>query len=304
MTSREVFKIPESVLETALVKKVLAPQHHSRKRKREDDNEEALSVNSVVGRYNTIFGRRDVPETQTRTYPQAKIETIDHDLLLQIFNYLDVPSRVCLALTNKFFGTFCMTPEISGPMPLSNSTQLEYVPDPTALIGYSNDEYNTYCSRRRMTLLLLRSWMPSDLQLCWICMKYTPLTRTKANAAYFKPWSKNATGTMIITMINESADANPDTNLRVELHCHNTCLPRITKSQPMPFDLVCRHLPGGHAVHYNFGIDLREVVYLGSEVFEWGHVLPHVKNTMKQLHISFEKALRQNVGSPVGLWRK
>ncbi|KAJ9626796.1 hypothetical protein H2204_009941 [Knufia peltigerae] len=327
MASREVFRIPESVraldyphkhlpltqnikiLEKALVE-VSAPQHHGLKRKRNDEiNENPVKADSVTGKYKTVFGRRVAEaktktQTQTQNYPETIIETIDHDLLVQIFGYLDVPSRVSLALTNKFFGSFCMTPGVSGPILLSNCTQLNYVPDSDSLIGYSHDEYHTYCSRRRMTLLLLRNWMPSDLQFCWTCMKYTPLSGTKPTEAFFKPWNDNAKGTMVITMIDESGKEDPDSTLRVELHCHDACLPRIAKTQPMPFDLLCRHLPGGRAVHYNFGVEMQEVVYLGSEVFEWGLAMPRVNHIMKIRRVSFEEALCKHVGSPIGLWKK
>ncbi|KIW16316.1 hypothetical protein PV08_06367 [Exophiala spinifera] len=304
MASYAVFKIPDEIIESALVK-VSGPRCNDGRFIKRD-----MHKNLVIGEHKSIFGdsvpRKDTnrdttmeteTDTQIESYIPAKIETIDHDLLLQIWKHLDEPSRVCLSLTNKFFGTFCMTPEVSGPVPMSNSTQLERVPDPTVLIGYSRDEKHTYCSKRRITLLLLRSWMPSDLQLCWACMKYTPLTQTEANASFFKAWNQGATATMIITMLDES-------EFHADLHCHDACLPRIRETLPMPFNVFCRHLPGGHAVHYNFGIDLREVVYLGSEVFDWGLVLPHLNYLLRDRRLKFEAALQQNIGSPMGLWKK
>ena len=72
-----------------------------------------------------------------------------------IFIELDVPSRICLALTCKFFAR------------LSQFTD-------TKLSDRATDTHILHYSTRRILLLQLKYWMPKGLRLCWKCCKYTP----------------------------------------------------------------------------------------------------------------------------------
>ncbi|KAK5050772.1 hypothetical protein LTR84_003331 [Exophiala bonariae] len=130
------------------------------------------------------------------------------EIVRAIFDKLDVPSRVSLSLTSKFFY------EISKKV----DTGVTDLPSPVRMHAKCHDMpcvYTNHLSDRRILLLMLKSWMPHGTTLCWICMKYT---RTSA-----EKWRE--TNAVNLLGLNRIALPALDLlNLR-KVRCHDACLP-------------------------------------------------------------------------------
>ncbi|KEF51353.1 uncharacterized protein A1O9_12502 [Exophiala aquamarina CBS 119918] len=100
------------------------------------------------------------------------IYTLSPDVLRVIYDKLDVPTRVSLSLTSKFF------------LEMSQRINTAVTDLPTPVRLHQNCKhlpciYTNHLSSRRILLLMLKTWMPHGTTLCWICLKYTRTSASK-----------------------------------------------------------------------------------------------------------------------------
>ena len=125
-----------------------------------------------------------------------------------VFSELDVPSRICLGLTSKFFAG----------MSSMVSTELNDLP---SIVKYHHRcpkppcPYVNHISDRRILMLELKRWMPRGYRLCWICCKYSKIDKTSK-------W--HSTTRMDLGSPNRiNLPALVDLHLR-RVFCHHKCL--------------------------------------------------------------------------------
>jgi hypothetical protein len=98
--------------------------------------------------------------------------TLPPELLRTIYDKLDIPSRVTLSLTSKFF--FEMSKNVDTgvtdlPTPVRMHMNCKHLPC----------VFTNHLSTRRILLLMLKTWMPHGTTLCWVCLKYTKTSASK-----------------------------------------------------------------------------------------------------------------------------
>ncbi|EXJ96345.1 hypothetical protein A1O1_01471 [Capronia coronata CBS 617.96] len=103
---------------------------------------------------------------------------LPNEVLDMVFENLDVPSRISLGLVNKFFAS------------MSQNVSTDLTDQPSVVRYHEHCQalpclYTNHISDRRILLLQLKSWMPRGFRLCWVCLKYTRITRDNANTWTF-----------------------------------------------------------------------------------------------------------------------
>lgn len=97
---------------------------------------------------------------------------LPNEIILQVFKQLDVPSRICLGLTSKFFAAMSRMVD-------TTLTDQQIVVKFHANCPNPPCVYTTHISDRRLLLLSLKSYMPRGYRLCWKCALYTKITKSQ-----------------------------------------------------------------------------------------------------------------------------
>jgi len=130
------------------------------------------------------------------------------DVIHIIAGMLDNPSRICLALTSKYFAESMK----------DFNTSINDLP--TYVRMHMNCRhlpcyYTNHLSTRRILLLMLKSWMPHGMTLCWICLKYTKTSASK--------WL--STSLVNLQGLNRIRLPALDAQNIKKVKCHAECLP-------------------------------------------------------------------------------
>ncbi|EXJ79103.1 hypothetical protein A1O3_08604 [Capronia epimyces CBS 606.96] len=102
---------------------------------------------------------------------KAKFSALPNEILLMVFSHLDVPSRITLGLTCRFFAAMsqCVPTDLNDkPSVVKYHAKCQ---NPPCL-------YANHISDRRILLLQIKNWMPRGYRLCWVCLKYTKIGRS------------------------------------------------------------------------------------------------------------------------------
>jgi len=218
-----VFRFPPAILATAGVETTTDTDGRKRKRGEDDDGKRKAKKPRKAKLQSAIDNQR------------VGLEILPNELLQEIASYLDAPSYICLALTNKHFGRLSTHVNLR----LSRASQHCQDQDRLPASAPDADVLYTFCSTHRCLLMLLRDWMPKTYKLCWICARYTSKTGA---------WSRNGKPLQITL---------PDgATTKCRVTCHSACRPRLTEEEALPLSVYCRYVPGARASHYDFGCKL------------------------------------------------
>ncbi len=123
--------------------------------------------------YQVVKGERRARKARYRkkhaaVFNPAKpaLDDLPNDVLLVVFKHLDVPSRICLGVSSKFFAE------------MSTMVNTSLTDQPTVVRFHESCQklpcmFVNHISDRRILMLELKTWMPRNYRLCWVCVKYT-----------------------------------------------------------------------------------------------------------------------------------
>lgn len=166
-----------------------------------------ISIQIVTStRLRKVQSRRKNAAKYDRT-KKTPVYTVPPEILRTVYDMLDIPSRVSLSLTSKYF--YAMSKKVD--------TGLTDLPSPVKMHPKCNRlpcVYTNHLSDRRILLLMLKKWMPHGTTLCWVCLKYTLTSKYK--------WKEtNSVNLMGINRIR--LDALDDLKVK-KVRCHVGCL--------------------------------------------------------------------------------
>ena len=144
------------------------------------------------------------------TYDQEKgcaVTNLPPEVLRNVYDHLDIPSRVTLSLTCKLFL------EMSRHV----DTGVTDLPSPVRMhmdCKHQSCIFTNHISNRRILMLMLKTWMPHGYSLCWICLKYSRTSSSK--------W-KATTQVNLVGLNRIRLPAIDALNVR-QVKCHSKCL--------------------------------------------------------------------------------
>ncbi|EXJ75679.1 uncharacterized protein A1O5_00186 [Cladophialophora psammophila CBS 110553] len=119
--------------------------------------------------------RRQIRTQNASSIPKLRLWNLPTDLQLEIMDHLDKPSRIVLGLTSKHFADIT---SLSKTDLTDRPSLVEWrTPGPN-----SERRYTPHISDRRILMLQLETYFPRNRRLCWICLKYTPIKKSKWHA--------------------------------------------------------------------------------------------------------------------------